>query len=186
MTLFGNRDQYSDAPKNAVNDKANTGQEQYGNTVFGVDDVEVTVNGDVAHSGWVQRIVGYGPLTEIEIVTAGSGYANSDTVLIEATDPDNGVNAAANVVTDGNGAITSVVVSEYGQGFTGSESLAITTSGGSSANLVPTFGGRSGRVHYETLVAGSIQFDATDFANTDSGAVANSTGDADDAIFPDS
>jgi hypothetical protein len=52
-------------------------------------------------------------------------------------------------------------------------------------------GGRAGRVTHETLVAmshASMVTDATDFANTSSEAVANTTGTADDAanLFPDS
>lgn len=47
-------------------------------------------------------------------------------------------------------------------------------------------GGRAGRVQYETLVAmSSITTDATDFANTSTAAVANTTGTADDTTFPD-
>lgn len=45
-------------------------------------------------------------------------------------------------------------------------------------------GGRSGRVQYETIVASrTIATDATDFANTSSANVANTSGTADDAIF---
>lgn len=183
MSLFGKNDQYSDAPKNAVDDKSNSGQGQFGNTVYGVDATETGVTDGISHSGWIRRVEGYGPLTSIAITVAGSGYANSDTVAITATAPD-GVNAAANVVTDGNGAITAVNVSEYGSGFNGTETVTITTGGGTSASLTPSYGGRSGRVTYETLIAGGISGDATDFANTD--ATANSTGSADDTLFPDS
>jgi len=106
MALFGKRDQYSDAPKFIVNAATGeTGQEQFGNTVFGVDSTEVGVT-DTGHSGWVR-------------ITEGSG-------------------------------------------------------------------GRSGRTQYEVLVAGSITGDATDFANTSTAAVANSSGAADDATLPDS
>ncbi len=45
-------------------------------------------------------------------------------------------------------------------------------------------GQRSGREHFEVLVAGHIEGDATDYANTD--ATANSTGTADDSILADS
>lgn len=44
-------------------------------------------------------------------------------------------------------------------------------------------GGRSGRVFYEVLVAGSIVGDATAGAGNTT-ATANSTGSADDAFFP--
>jgi hypothetical protein len=105
MSLYGKNDQYSDAPKFIVSSTTSaTGQEQFGNTVFGVDATEVGVTQGAGHTGWVK-------------ITTGSG-------------------------------------------------------------------GRAGRTQYEVLVAGGISGDATDFANTD--AQANSTGSADDSIFPDS
>lgn len=107
MALFGVRDQYSDAPKFVVRtDTGETGQEQFGNTVFGVDTAEVGVTQGAGHTGWVK-------------ITTGSG-------------------------------------------------------------------GRNGRTQYEVLVAGGITGDATDFANTSTDAVANSTGTADDSVFADS
>lgn len=122
MSLFGKRDQYSDAPKSAANDKGDTGQDMFGNTtadafitgvttgVFGVSDAESqAARGDSKGSvppGWVK-------------VTTGSG-------------------------------------------------------------------GRSGRVTYETLACVGITGDATDFANTSTADVANTTGTADDATFADS
>lgn len=110
MSLFGKRDQYSDAPKFAADDKGNTGQDEFGTTVFGVDTTESAVaradgKGSVP-PGWVK-------------VTTGTG-------------------------------------------------------------------GRSGRVTYETLAeVSSMTGDATDFANTATVDVANTTGTADDATFPD-
>lgn len=103
MPLFGKRDQYSDAPKYYVDDKGHTGQNQFGNTVFGVDAAEVSAANKGIHQGWVK-------------LTTGTG-------------------------------------------------------------------GRTGRITYETLVAGSIVGDATDFANTATTDVANSTGTADDSTF---
>jgi len=47
-------------------------------------------------------------------------------------------------------------------------------------------GGRSGRVTHETLACAGITGDATDFANTSTLDVANTTGTADDATMPDS
>jgi hypothetical protein len=106
MPLWGKRDQLSDVPKQVFNDKNQTGTSQYGNTVFGVDVAEVTVNPAAGHTGWVKRTVGTG--------------------------------------------------------------------------------GRSGRIQYEVLVAGSISGDSTSFANGTSTTIANTTGTADDTIFPDS
>jgi hypothetical protein len=48
-------------------------------------------------------------------------------------------------------------------------------------------GGRSGRITYEILAAigGTINTDATDFANNSTANVANSTGTVDDTVLPD-
>jgi hypothetical protein len=106
MSLFGKRDQYSDAPKFSVDSvTSQTGQQQFGNTVFGADSTEVGVNHKIGHSGWIK-------------ITTGSG-------------------------------------------------------------------GRADRTFYEVLVAGGITGDATDFANTSSANVANTTGTADDTPLPD-
>lgn len=107
--LFGKRDQKSDAPKNAIDDHDRTGQEQFGNTIFGVSDAESQEARDDGKGsvppGWVK-------------VTTGTGN-------------------------------------------------------------------RSGRVTYETMACVGIQGDATDFANTSTLDVANTTGTADDSTFPD-
>ena len=106
MSLFGKRDQYSDAPKFIVDSvTGDTGQEQFGNTIFGADETEVGVNRKISHTGWVK-------------ITTGSG-------------------------------------------------------------------GRADRTFYEVMVAGGITGDATDFANTSSANVANTTGTADDTPLPD-
>jgi hypothetical protein len=105
MTLYGKNDQHSDAPKFIVRtDTGETGQAQFGNTVYGASAEEVAADGGIAHTGWVKRTVGTGQ--------------------------------------------------------------------------------RAGREHFEVLVAGHIEGDATDYANND--ATANSTGTADDSILADS
>jgi len=111
MSLFGKRDQYSDAPKfTAKAETGESGQDLFGTEVFGVSDAESqAARGDGKGSvppGWVK-------------VTTGTG-------------------------------------------------------------------GRSGRVTYETLACAGITGDATDFANTSTEDVANTTGTADDSTFADS
>ena len=111
MSLFGKRDQYSDAPKfTAKAETGESGQDLFGTEVFGVSDAESqAARGDGKGSvppGWVK-------------VTTGTG-------------------------------------------------------------------GRSGRVTYETLACAGITGDATDFANTSTADVANTTGTADDLTFADS
>ena len=111
MSLFGKRDQYSDAPKFVAKaETGETGQDLFGTEVFGVSDAESqAARGDGKGSvppGWVK-------------VTTGTG-------------------------------------------------------------------GRAGRVTHETLACAGITGDATDFANTSTLDVANTTGTADDATFADS
>ena len=116
------------------------------------------------------------------INSGGTGYANGDVVTVS-----NGiVNATATVTTGvADSIITTLTRTANGSGFKGAGNavVTITTSGGSAANLTPTFskanlvptfesatfssaadtgtnanvvvtlGGRAGRVSYETLVA---------------------------------
>lgn len=119
----------------------------------------------------------------VTIVTAGSGYTNTDVVTFS----NGAVNAVATITTNGTGNIASVTFSTGGAGFSNtlntvrtftaangsaantSANLTPTIATGSGLTVVATVGGRAGRVSYETLVAmGSI------------------TGDSDDATFPDS
>ena len=110
MSLFGKRDQYSDAPKFVAKaETGETGQDLFGTEVFGVDAAESAAARSTRGSippGWVRRVVGTG--------------------------------------------------------------------------------GRSGRVTHETLACTGITGDATDFANTSTADVANTTGTADDLTFADS
>lgn len=82
MSLFGKRDQYSDAPKFIVDSvTGQTGQQQFGNTIFGADSTEVGVNHKIGHSGWVKITTGSGGRngrTFYEVMVAG-GIANDAT-----------------------------------------------------------------------------------------------------------
>ena len=181
----GNRDQYSDAPKFTTEaSTGKSGQQQFGNNVFGVSTAEAAVARGGSAPGWVKVILGKGKLQSVAITTAGTGYANTDTFSITAQ---NGANAAGTITTNGSGVITAATLSNVGGLFTSRNPVAvITTSGGTSGVITGTVSGRAGRKTYETLVAiRSIVTDATSFANTSSANVANSTGSADDSIFPD-
>ena len=182
MATNGKNDQYSDAPKFQVDDKGNKGQAQFGNNVFGADATETAVTSAVTHQGWQKRTLGTGPIVSFVINAGGADYANAETIDVEGG---SGANAVGTVVTDANGTITSISVTNDGAGFTGpsAATLTINTSAGTGANAAVTTGGRSGRVQYETLSTAKIQGDATDFANT--AATANTTGTADDSILPD-
>lgn len=127
---------------------------------FGADTTETTVSGKLAHAGWQLRRQGLGQLQTITVSVGGTSYSNADTIAVSAP---SGVNAAATLTTNSTGGITAVTVTNLGGLFKGTETATITTSGGSGATLVATYGGRAGRIHYETLVAmGTITGDASD------------------------
>lgn len=85
MPICKSVDQLDGAPTSAVDDKSNTGQDQYGNTVFGVDANEVAA-GSAAHTGWVRRVEGTGGRAgrvQEEVLVALSGktaFATGDAV----------------------------------------------------------------------------------------------------------
>jgi len=186
MALWGKRDQYSDAPlftSNASNGAS--AQDEYGTNVYGVDATEAGVADKGIAPGWVKVRRGSGQLTGVAVAGIGDNYANTDTFTIAAT---SGANATGTMATFANGSIANVTISNYGGLFQDAHpTVTITTSTGSDANLYASVSGRAGRVTYETLVAiASMATDATSFSNTSESAVANTTGTADDTVFPDS
>lgn len=76
-------------------------------------------------------------VNNIKVSSGGTAYSNSDTVVITGV----GVNAVANVVTNGAGVITSVPLSEHGRGYGVAPTVTITTSTGSGAVLEAELGG---------------------------------------------
>jgi hypothetical protein len=90
MALFGKRDQLSDAPKFVVRtDTGETGVQQFGNTVFGVNESEVATTQAAGHTGWVRVTTGTGSRSgrkSYEVLVAGG-------IIDDATDF---VGAAAN------------------------------------------------------------------------------------------
>lgn len=151
MTLWNNLD-------------GNTGNSKpkYANTssVFGVSATEAANTlGDgpkLAHSGWVKQTLGTGPVTEVAINTAGSGYSNG----FVAFSGGGGTGANASVVVDANGNVVSVIMNSGGSGYTSAPTARAVGSNTSAAVLTASVGGRAGRRHYETLVAtGSITGD---------------------------
>jgi hypothetical protein len=87
MSTNGKNDQYSDAPTFVVNDKSETGKEQYGNTVFAADAAETGVAAGISHQGWVKRTAGtggrsgrvqYETLSTARISGDATDFANTD------------------------------------------------------------------------------------------------------------
>lgn len=152
MPLWGNHNNANNAPKFTV--QANTGgkgTQLYGTVVQAVNAVsaEANTNYGLSTPGWTYKKVGTGPVASLNIGAGGTLYSNSDTITVSGGT----TNATANIVTDGNGVITSLTNLVGGAGFTNSATVAITTSTGSGATITATLGGRANRVQYEILVA---------------------------------
>lgn len=152
-----------------ANNKANANFQGTNNMavgVFGVDitETQLTAGRKVTHAGWNIVRQGTGPVANVTISVAGTGYSNTN--LWNVSNGAGGAAGAANgtIGTDASGVITSVVVVKGGNGFinVASSPLAITnatggaTGVGTGATLVPVLGGRAGRVQYECLVASGM------------------------------
>jgi len=101
MALWGSEDKYANAPK-FVTDAASgeTGQEEYGTDVFGVDATEAGVTNG-ATSGWVRRVAGSGGRNgrvQYECLVALSGataFATGDATDFANTAAEPAANGAA-------------------------------------------------------------------------------------------
>lgn len=91
MGSWGNQDQYSDAPSFVTSaNTGETGQEQYGNTVFGVDAQECTVSGGPG-VGWVKRVALTGNKSgrvqkELLVALSKNAFKNASGSYLDATD----------------------------------------------------------------------------------------------------
>lgn len=78
----------------------------------------------------------------VDVVDGGTAYSNSDIVVFTNYGGDTGgANAAASIVTNGNGTITSVTMSNNGINYQQAPTVSITTSTGSNADLRAVLGG---------------------------------------------
>lgn len=173
MALWGKTDAAASAPKNknVISTKGSRGNTAFDNTtpsalvtnlavgVFGVSTAEAQATTKVAHPGWVLRKAYTGPVDKIAITAQGTGYTNGDFVKVSGGH----VNAVAAVGTDAAGKATSLTFTNHGEGFVNTSTLTVavvnSTFGattGSGATFTVTLGGRAGRVHNETLVAGGL------------------------------
>ena len=103
---------------------------------------------DIVPLGSPYLTVFFLPVSGLVITSAGSGYANGNTVTISGGT----ANATANVTTNGAGAITNLTIINSGSGFKGTPTVSI-TAGGTGAVITPVLGGRANRVNDEVLVA---------------------------------
>lgn len=79
-------------------------------------------------------------LYDVVVNAGGTGYDNTDIVVYTGGGPDH-VNAVANVVTDANGTIVSVIQSEFGEHYSVAPDVTITSGTGSGAELTARQGG---------------------------------------------
>ena len=150
---------------------------KYANTssVYGVSVTEAANTlGDgkkVAHSGWVKQTVGTGYVAAVSITNAGAGInaagflsvswgsgrvptVNANVAYATANSQNTlqtySTNPAWNVVA-------SVAIRAPGEGYTEAPTILYTGANSTRPTFAVTMGGRTGRRHYETLVAtGSI------------------------------
>lgn len=170
MSLWGASDAASNAVKHSiVSNSPKTGANLYANVtlsavvtdarvgVYGTSTAEVQAKRTITAPGWVKVTQFSGPVTSVTVSAGGSGYANSDLVVVSSTGT---VNAAGTLVTNSTGGITSITITSGGRGFVNASTVAITNStggatAGSGATLVGVLGGRANRIQYETLVVQS-------------------------------
>lgn len=104
-------------------------------------------------------------LKEIKIVDGGTGYSNTDTIVItNGTGDASGAGATATLTTNGNGTITSVTVTNNGTNYRIDPTITVTTSTGSGADLR---GFKGGYVTIPENIMGVINiFDIGDYIAT--------------------
>jgi len=106
-----------------------------------------------------------GSISEINVVDGGSGYANSDVVVITngAGDVD-GAGATATITTNANGVITSATITNNGTKYRKDPTISITSATGVGADLRGYVGGY---VRLPDNIIGAINiYDIGDYINT--------------------
>lgn len=78
----------------------------------------------------------FGKIDEITVSAGGTGYAETDQVVIGAPNDPNGRQATAELQVDGSGAVTGVVVTDAGTGYTTEPSVSIESDTGVDAELL--------------------------------------------------
>ena len=157
MSLWGNKDQASNAPKFKINpDSPLRGPALYGTQIIGWHAGDLPQH-RAQNPGWQQITYGRGPLAGLTMVVGGSGYSNTDRVRVAGAA--GSVNASATLVTNATGGIVSVAVSNVGGKFVNTSTTSVsifnannTPSVGSGATFTFKLGGRANRITMETLV----------------------------------
>lgn len=154
MPLWKTTDLVGSKPRNTI------AKPRFANnsTVFGVSKAEAKVAGNGVSAGWVRVTLGTG-FVRFSIGAPGTGYANTDTIVVSSTNP-SVVNATANVLTSAAGGnIIGFTNVKNGSGYINNTSVAITTVGGLGGSVIATLGGRAGRKTVENLTSTKITGD---------------------------
>ena len=183
MSSWGNNDNAANSPlwgAETVNLEPTSANQTllYGNTrisqivsgvevgVFGVDSTEANLKKNGAHTGWVRRVKGTGPVVSITANTGAHG-ANGYLTFTGGGTGSSAANAYMYVKTTGE--VKNVVVLTAGT-YSATPTAVRPTGGAANSTFTVTMGGRANREQQEVLAA-----------------MANIIGDgSDDTIYPDS
>jgi hypothetical protein len=187
MSLYGNRDLASGNQKplyantsNAyssstiVGDAVANTAKYYGNVV-GISENEAgNTSGEgkrLAHAGWNSVKLGTGPVTNVVVLTAGTGINADGFLIITDAEKWGGGGSSANIsftfantANDNinpatlpvNNGVATIAVVDGGSGFHNASSLSVKVSNAANTTqptVTITLGGRAGRFSTETLVA---------------------------------
>lgn len=168
MSLWGNSDANTSAPKFAIysglgvaaNGNVLFGNVQIGayhaNVGLGIDGITPAEKANTQgpqHAGWVSKKTGTGYLKSVEVTNGGTGYTPGPGFLtFNGGSSGSGANVAYQVNAAGSIANVTLMSSgaNYNVAVTANTVVAYTI----KAVIPLTWGGRVGRVEYETLVAG--------------------------------
>jgi hypothetical protein len=101
-----------------------------------------------------------GAVNSVSVVDGGSGYSSDNVVEVVITGGTTGAGAAATVIADINGTITSVSLSAGGSGYTHGVRLVVNTTSGAGAILTPVIVG--GVIDSVTVTNGGIGYVTTE------------------------
>jgi len=106
-----------------------------------------------------------GSINEIRVVDGGTGYSNSDVVVItNGTGDGDGAGATASITTNASGTITAVTITSHGTQYRKDPTVTVTSGTGSGADLRGYVGGY---VPLPDNIIGAINiYDIGDYINT--------------------
>jgi len=109
--------------------------------------------GTANQKAYRQPLGAFGKIAHIYIDNGGDGYANGDSIVIAGR----GYGFVGNVTVNGTGAIVSTNIINRGEGYTGSRTVSVTSSGGANASLTAFGFGEGVSVSVETGAIGRVR-----------------------------